>query len=508
MNIKEERKIYQDNIYYLAKDLLGFNDLTVSFHYEKICKKLNEPRKKNIRLWLVPRGFFKTTILTVTRAISLQINNPSIRIAIISSVSANAKSMVTQIGMPYLVNERFRMLFNEWCPKKPLSPETKWTESEIHIPNRGGRPVMEGTFEAFGADNTLTSRHFDHIIIDDLVTAENCTTREQMDKIKEFYKRIFPLRNDPKTPIDVVGTRWDDYDLYGDLEKDPDVEVIKYASYTTKDSTRIPLWPERYPLEELDKIKSGPKMGSALFSCLYQQEPMPQELAIFKEAYFQYFKFNPDKWTVERDDGVVVHIGDTMLALDGATEEGKGDSSSIVVGFQDHQDNIYVLDVFSKQEDPANLLDVLKEMYIYWQCVKYGTQKALVEKMLKSFIKKKQKEEKFFMLVQELGTNTRMNKEFTIKKMQPWYEGLYVWHNIKLKNGLMEEHLTKFPKIVHDDDIDAEQMLFEILRPSSKPKSGANYERNSLELWKGRIRRALGNNFSDSTHGVITERTY
>ncbi len=508
MDIAAERKLYQNNIYYLAKDLLGFKDLTVSFHYDKICKRMNEPRKKDIRLFLIPRGFFKTTILTVTNAISLQINNPSIRIAIISSVAANAKSMVMQIGQPYLTNEKFRFLFSEWCPRKPLAPETKWTESEIHVPNRGGRPVMEGTFEAFGSDSTLTSRHFDYLIVDDLVTAENSQTREQLQKIKDFYKRIFPLRDNPHTPIDIIGTRWMDGDLYGDLEKDPDVEVIKIKSFTVNGKEKIPSFPERYPIEELEKIKSGPQMGTYLFSMLYQQDPVPQETAVFKEDYFQYFRINPDSKVIEREDGVTLPIGDTMMGVDGATEEGKGDSSVLIVGFQDYKENIYILDLFNKQIDPSDLLDEMKNMYILWNCLKYGAQKALVEKMLKSFLKKKQREEKFFMLCEELGANTRMNKEFAIKQMQPWYEGKYVWHNVKLKGSSLEEQLIRFPKATHDDVVDAEQMLFEILRPSSKQKATKDYGRNSLEMWKRRMKRALGDRPSDSQYGIIDERTY
>ena len=75
--ISIERKKYQENSYFLAKDLLGFKDLSVNFHYKYICKKLDEPRKKLIRLWLLPRGFFKTTIITITQAIKLQINSLS-----------------------------------------------------------------------------------------------------------------------------------------------------------------------------------------------------------------------------------------------------------------------------------------------------------------------------------------------------------------------------------------------------------------------------------------------
>ena len=231
------REKYKSNSYLLAKDLLEFKDLTLDFHYRYICTKMDEPRKKAIRLWLIPRGFFKTTTVTITQAIKLQLNTPSIRIAIVSAVLPNAKAMVTAIGFPYLANKRFRTFFPEFCPAKPLAPETKWTESQIEIPNRGGRPVMESTFEAFGADSTLTSKHFDHLIIDDLVTRENSTTRDQLDKAKDFYRALFPLRDNPGTPIDVVGTRWDDYDLYGELEEDPDIEVIKIPAIVNGIST-------------------------------------------------------------------------------------------------------------------------------------------------------------------------------------------------------------------------------------------------------------------------------
>jgi hypothetical protein len=769
--IKQLKEKYKQNSYLLAKDLLGFKDLTVNFHYKNICKKMDEPRKKHIRLWLIPRGHFKTTILTITQSIKLQLNNPSIRIAIISSVLSNAEDMVTAIGFPYLTNERFRMLFSEFCPKKPQSPETTWTKQEIHIPNRGGRPVLEGTFEAFGADSTTTSRHFDHLIIDDLVTRENTTTRDQMNKVREMWKSIFPLRNDPDTPIDVIGTRWDDYDLYGDLEKDPDIELIKFPSYTKDaDGNNVSMWPERYPMEELMKIKSGPKMGSYLFSCfppdapilmsdltskpiceinvgdkvvgfvkdwedkrkhyrivesevqfvnvresatikitmqsgrivyctpdhlwwtgrnptdgrlttagnmsyrkeyapakigrnlifcmepfvdeieedqkkiahwlgglfdgeghcrrgsifiaqsrshnpevcdaienafneldlsynyfysnagagngaecyyltggketkrrfilwcdpvkkqgiydsifgnggsletrekdkiiniephltqdvyniqtetgnyiaygyfskncLYQNDPVPQENATFKKSYFKYFQYNPVKKIIEREDGQVIPIGNMYMAIDGATEEGKNDYSAMVPGFQDYKDNVYIMDTYNKQIDPAALLDDLRDMFIYWQCIKYGAQKALVEKMLKSFMKKKQRDEKFYASCEELGRNTKLNKEFAIKQMQPWYEGGYVWHNLKLKDGELEEQLIRFPKARNDDIIDAEQMLFEILKPSSKVVDIRDYDRNSIHLWKRRLHRVLGKFPSESGYGEVNSRTY
>jgi len=128
MGLSEDDKTlkekYKNSTYLLGKDLLGFKDLTLGFHYRYICSKLDEPRRTRIRLWLLPRGHFKTTLCTITQSISLQLNTPSIRIAIVSGVLPNAKSMVTAIGIPYLSNKRFRTFFPEYCPIKPLAPET------------------------------------------------------------------------------------------------------------------------------------------------------------------------------------------------------------------------------------------------------------------------------------------------------------------------------------------------------------------------------------------------
>ena len=510
-NDKILREKYKSNTFLLAKDLLGFTDLTHNFHYKYICRKIDEPRKTIIRLWLLPRGFFKTTLLTITQAIKLQLNNPAIRIAVVSGVLPNAKSMVTAIGTPYLSNSRFRMFFPEFCPTKPLAPETKWTESQIEIPNRGGRPVMESTFEAFGADSTLTSRHFDYLLIDDLVTRENSTTRDQLDKTKGFYRALFPLRDRPETPIDVIGTRWDDYDLYGDLEKDPDIEVIKTPAILNGEAT----FPERYTLKELQKIKSGPKMGSYLFSMLYLLDPIPQEDAIFKQKYFKYFSLSPDRATIVREDGEELPAGDCYMTIDGATEEGKNDDSAILIATADYQNNIYILEEWNKQVDPVNLIEKMVQLYFKWECIRYGGQKSLVEKMLLAFLKDKQRKEKFFMNFFPLGKNTRENKEFSIKQLQPWYEGGWIWHNETLRGGDGEEQLLRFPKARHDDLADVKQMMLETIRLSSKVVKKKGYDRNSLHMWKRRLKRAfegemtgVGGILQQKMGGVINERTY
>jgi len=510
---REEEVIenYKYNAYFLAKDLLGFKDLTPTFHYKYICKKLGEPRQKLIRLWLIPRGFFKTTILTVTHSIQLQLNKPNIRILIVSGVLANSVSMVSLIGHQYLTNKRFRILFPEWCPAKPQAPETTWKGNEIHLPNRGGRPVMEGTFEAFGPDSTLTSRHYDYIKMDDLVTRENSTTKDQMDKIKDFYKAIFPLRDNPQTPIDVIGTRWDDYDLYGDLERDPDVEVIKVPAIMNKKAT----FPERYSLQDLNKIKRDKKMGSYLFSCLYLLDPIPQEDAIFKEKWFKYFRLDGTGQNILRyDDKIKLPIGHTFMSVDGAITEGKNDYSAIVITTTDFEKNIYVLETWFKQVDPMTLMDEMIRLYFKWKCIKLAVQKTILEKMLVFYLKEKMRREKFWMNIIPLKDNTTQNKEYLIKSLQGWYESGAIYHIEGIKGDELEEELLRFPKARHDDVADALQMQQEIIFPSSKISPARNYDRNSLHSWKKRLKRVFNSDEYFHLGGdqgrkyIINEQTY
>ena len=482
---------YKTNRYFLAKDLLGYEDLTANFHWRYICTKLQEPRKKNIRLWLIPRGFFKTTILTITDSIALQLQKPEIRILIVSGVLANSVSMVNAIGNVYLTNRRFRMFFPQWCPVKPHAPETTWKGNEIHVPNRGGRPVMEGTFEAFGPDSTLTSRHYDYIKMDDLVTRENSTTKDQMEKIKTFYKAVFPLRDNPQTPMDVIGTRWDDYDLYGDLEEDEDVEVIKVPAIINGQSS----FPERYPISELEKIKKDKKMGSYLFSCLYMLDPIPSENAIFKKNWFKYFRLSSDKRTMYREDGKVIPVGLTFMTMDGAVSEGKNDDSAIMITTTDSEKNIYVLKTWNDKVDPTTLMNKMFELYFDWHCIKCGAQTSVIEKMLGHFLKKKMIKAKKFMTMIPLKKNTAENKEYSIKSMQGWYESGCIFHIEGERDGELESQLIRFPKARNDDLSDVLQMQQEIIVASSKRATiSKDHDRNSLHSWKKRLKKVLNSN--------------
>lgn len=481
------RQKYKDSLWFLSKDLLGYKDLTPGFHYKYMCKKLVEPRKKPIRLLMFPRGHFKTTVLTIAHSIFLQLKKPGIRILIVSGVIANAKSMVTSIGSHYIINQRFRKWFPEYCPQNVRAPETKWTTEEIHVLNRfskGDVPVMEGTFEAFGPESTITSRHYDYIKLDDLVTRENSTTREQMIKIKEFYKSVFPLKDHPNTPIDVIGTRWDDFDLYGDLLHDDDVEVVIVPAIVDNK----PTFPERFTIEYLNDLKKSEKVGTYLFNALYMLDPIPEEDAIFKSSWFKHFDID-----VSGNEMIIdstqerVPIGNTFLTFDSSTEEGKGDFSTIIISTTDNHNNIYVIETYKAKDDPAVFLSKLFDLYEKWKCYKAAGQKVVIENMFMAFIKEKMLRENRFINLEKISGVTKTSKEYRIKSLQPYYEAGKIYHRRGQCEDL-EDELIRFPKSRNDDLSDAMHMQLNIVIPSSggsRPKVDVNP--NSLCVWKKKL---------------------
>ena len=90
----------------------------------------------------------------------------------------------------------------------------------------------------------------------------------------------------------LIQTRWHEDDLAGWLIKEHASEGWKVISMPaiaeTDGGWRVEgdaLWPERYPLETLARIREA--VGTAAWISLYQQRPAPEEGAIFKKDWFK-----------------------------------------------------------------------------------------------------------------------------------------------------------------------------------------------------------------------------
>jgi len=190
------RAILDDgHIEFLASHVLGYQ--TRPFHLEMLTETC---------LQLAPRGFGKSTILTITRAVFEIIRNPNIRILIASNTQLQAEIFLREIKFHLETNPRMLEYFGSFAS------EDKWDIREIIVGPRTSS-AKESTVTCVGVGGPVASRHYDLILADDLVDEENSRTETQREKVRTWwYKTLVPCCEH----LQVKGTRLVAEDVRGE----------------------------------------------------------------------------------------------------------------------------------------------------------------------------------------------------------------------------------------------------------------------------------------------------
>lgn len=236
--------------------------------------------KQTTRMILVPRNSLKTSFFTVGFTLQQIAKNPNVRILIANAKLDNATKFLSEIKTNIKNNQSYIENYGQL-----FDPELKWTETEIEIAGRRAG-TREPTVMAIGAGAGLAGLHFDFIISDDLMNEVTSATREQAQKIVEWWQRSESLL-DPKVGISIViGTRWSHYDLYQHIldELSRETDIYIRTAYN-EDGTAY--YPEMLSLETLSRIRI--KQGSAWFSRFYLNSPVDPEVVIIGHNKIHYY---------------------------------------------------------------------------------------------------------------------------------------------------------------------------------------------------------------------------
>lgn len=226
-----------------------------------------------------------------------------------------------------------------------------------------------------GVGGGLTGFGGNLIIVDDPIkNAEEAGSEVIRAKHWAWWGTVLRTRLEPGGTIVVVLTRWHPDDLAGRLlaqaATDPEAdqwEVIKFpaiaeapddAGEDWRDelgrAAGEALWPDRYPLEELRRIRAS--VTSFRFDSLYQQRPRAGEVRLFRREWFQVV----DAEDLPRqlwETGKVVRFWDLA-----ATEAKPGKDPDWTVGVQMawHAGDFYVLDVVRFRASPQRLKERMR----------------------------------------------------------------------------------------------------------------------------------------------------
>lgn len=469
------------DLYYLAKNILGYSKMEPHVHQE-LCDYttsiLNNPPdpgpiierhpefdpRKNLLLLLMPRGTFKSSVVTVSFSLQFLLNEPNARILIDSETFSKSKAFLREIQDHLVNNEKYREVFKAIHGVYPYTKKSEmklWTDSEVILPCRNV-PKKEPSISCAGIDVTKNGMHYDLIIADDLHSEKNVTNKEQIQQVIDHYKLAFSLL-DPGKPMIVIGTRWDYSDLYQhiiDFEAE-DFNILKKSAYNDDGSL---LFPEVLSEQELDKIRR--RQGIGIFSKQYLNEPVSDENATFKRDQFirkpwEEVKGRPMNWYLIGDPSYYDPRGTTQYS----------DYAALVLVGMDFQRDLYVRHIVRRK---MSYSDFINEIFnIYSDTDKKFTDiknmKIVLEvigtKSLSYELANEQRRRNTWLPVTEIRSRSQ-NKEERIRGLAPFYEFGHIYHILECPQlDDLEYELLHFPSGRHDDIIDSLATVLEVASP-------------------------------------------
>lgn len=481
------------DLYFLCTEVLNYNKMQPHTHQE-LCDYTtsilpNPPElphnpafdpRKNLLLLLMPRGTFKSSVVTIGFTLQYMLNEPDCRILLDSEVFGKSKAFLREIMEHLINNEIYREVFKIIHGVYPYTKKSEmklWTDSEIISPARK-RALKEPTVSCMGIDTTKNGMHYDLIIADDLHSEKNVTSREMIQQVIDHYKLAFSLL-DPGKPMIVIGTRWHELDLYGhiiDFEQE-DFNILKKSAYNPDGSL---FFPEVLSEAALDKIRR--RQGTSIFSKQYLNEPVSDENATFKKEQFTEKRLHLDQ-ILGRP------INWYWLIDPSYTDPRKAGVYSDYAGFVlagiDYQREYYVRHVIRQKMTYSDIINKMFELYTDPRFKDIKKVKFILEvigtKSLSYELAQEQRRRNTWLPVTEIKSRHE-NKEERIRGLAPVYENGMMHHVFECPDlDQLEMELVQFPTGRHDDLIDPLATLLEVASPPTNraPKEDDyEYERD------------------------------
>ena len=448
-------------------DKYGFVQLTEP--HKKLCRFLQFDGHKN-KLILMPRYTFKSCIITQGYSLWRLADDPNTRILIYSDSATKAQGFLQGIKNHIhgeAPNSKFRNYFPHW---ETDPHKGKWNESQIVVSVRDVQHV-EPSVDTGGIESSKVGMHYDLIIFDDIVSDLNVTTKAQMDKVYDCYKKSLSLLK-PGGEVLIVGTRWHFGDAYGRIIKE---NTGKFGTMilSAKNGSEYPF--ASIGLDENFISHQIKEQGSYIASCLYFNNPVDDSTALFKVSDFTFYDPASIDYTALYKTCTVDPAG-----------EG-GDFTGITVCGTDKEMNIYVLEVVNDHLKPNQIVDTIIKLSYKYRFSKLGVEdnffKGMLEKEILLELDEHRKNKEFTPFSFETFTASAKRGEGKfnrIQALQPYHERgalRFPGENIETLKGSFSDlayqmiQCTPSHLPLHDDAVDSLAYHVKLIRPGESMRT-------------------------------------
>ena len=454
------RELCKIDLFFLLVIACKRKDMNRDWIFDR-CREVEANPDDHLDLWF--REGYKSSIITFGMTIKDILNNQELTFGIFSHTNPIAKSFLNQIKRELEMNKFLQQLFPDILYTNPQKESPRWSLDSGIIVKRKGNP-KEATVEASGlVDGQPTSKHFNRLVYDDVVTRESVSTPEMIQKVTDAFSLSLNLAGqDCKRRF--VGTRYHQNDTYATIiERGTATPRIHSA---TKNGLigGEPVLLSRQQLDE--KLRD---MGSYIFSAQMLQNPTADKAMGFKIEWLQFFDQlrNSGKWNF-------------YVLVDAASE--KKDSSDytviLVIGLA-NDGNYYLVDAL---RDRLNLTERTKAVFSMvrkWKPLKVGYERYGMMSDVEH-IRYVQEQEGYRFNIMELGGT--MPKNDRIRKLVPIFENsrFYLARQIPFIGvdgkvydfiqQFIKDEYSSFPVCNHDDMLDCMARILDPDLAASFPK--------------------------------------
>ncbi|MDR1196362.1 MAG: hypothetical protein LBL00_07800 [Endomicrobium sp.] len=357
-----------------------------------------------------------------------------------------AKAFLKQIKNEFENNGLLKELYSDVLYSDPKRQSPQWSDDGGLIVKRKGNP-KESTIEAWGVvDGQPTSKHFELLVYDDVISRENVGNIEQIQNTTEAVKLSLNLgKKGGKRRM--IGTRYAMGDTYNTFIEE---KIFKPRVYAATEDGKPDGKPVFLSQEELAKKRRD--LGIYLFGSQMLQNPTADSSQGFDVENLRYYEqIKPDDFNL-------------YLIIDPATAKKKDNDYSVFTLIGLGADNNYYLvyalrDRLNLKERTKKLFE-LKKRFPNIKDIGYEEYGMLSDI---DHIKEIQEYENYRFEIKKIHGN--LHKNDRIKKLVPPMEThrffvpnnlYYVDNDDKQQDFIkqLKDELRTFPHSSHDDILD------------------------------------------------------
>ena len=320
-------------------------------------------------------------------------------------------------------------------------PNTKLSKtSAAHFETTEG-----GFVRCTGIDGGLNGYAIDGIVIDDPYNGpKDADSKAYREGVWAWYQETVSVRVKPGDFCIIVNTRWHVDDLSGLTLRNEAHKKWVICKYQAINEDGEPLWPERFPLEWLEGMRST--MTPRKWAALYQQEPTPAEGALFLMDTFKRY----DEATLPTRFDMVVQ------SVDSAQKIGQANDYTVITTWGLADNKVYLLSLLRKRVLYPVLKRTVVAHAISWSADYKGADLVLVEDKSSGISLLQDLQDSGELPCPVIGILPEGSKADRAMAISDLIEGGHVYLP-KAAPWLsdFEYELACFPNFSHDDQVDS-----------------------------------------------------